>query len=369
MRSVPVLHDPVFVKKESYNAFERFCLKFINDERDLPFIYLSLRIIFIFIPSAILLYSGLLTGWMFWAFSLIYIVVGAKFFIGPFTLMLHNTSHRRFFKRKYEVGNLFLPWVIGPFFGQSPETYFSHHIGMHHSENNLEDDKSSTMYYQRDSLRGFLKYYGEFITRGLIELTNYFRSKNKTKFMVKCIRGELTFVIFATLMCFVSWKATLVVFILPFFLSRFGMMAGNWGQHAFISPGNPANNYQNSITCVNHIYNKMCFNDGYHIGHHLKPHMHWTDMSVDFQKNQQKYADNDAIVFEDVDFFGVWLLLMRKRYDKLADHFVNIGNRYKSDDEVISMLKERTRKFSLSEIKAASLGFAQQVGKSSQPVH
>ena len=89
----------------------------------------------------------------------------------------------------------------------------------------------------------------------------------------------------------------------------------------------------------------MCWNDGYHIGHHLRPHMHWTDMPGELLKNKDKYAANDAIVFENIDFTGVWFLLMRKRYDKLASHFVNLGNRYKSDEEVIKMLRSRTQKY------------------------
>ncbi|WP_090601813.1 hypothetical protein [Parapedobacter koreensis] len=42
------------------------------------------------------------------------------------------------------------------FFGHMADTYYAHHVGMHHAENNLKDDKSSTMSYQRDSLKSFL---------------------------------------------------------------------------------------------------------------------------------------------------------------------------------------------------------------------
>ena len=45
--------------------------------------------------------------------------------------------------------NLYIPWLLGPFFGETPETYFVHHVGMHHVEENLEDDLSSTMPYKR----------------------------------------------------------------------------------------------------------------------------------------------------------------------------------------------------------------------------
>ena len=51
--------------------------------------------------------------------------------------------------------NYYIPWVLGPFFGESPETYFAHHVGMHHAENNLEDDISTTLPYVRDSAVDF----------------------------------------------------------------------------------------------------------------------------------------------------------------------------------------------------------------------
>jgi hypothetical protein len=84
--------------------------------------------------------------------------------------MLHNTSHRVLFKREYNLLNKYIPWVLGIFVGQSPETYFVHHIGMHHAEGNLPNDLSSTMKYQRDSFVDFLKYVSRFLFLGDIDL-------------------------------------------------------------------------------------------------------------------------------------------------------------------------------------------------------
>lgn len=343
MRTLNTISDPTFKKDQQYGMLDRFFIRFIKDERDLPFVYLSLQITLLLLPFAIFLFTPTLTGGAWWAAVTVYWVL-LVYFLGPFTLMLHNTSHRPFFKREYDWGNFYIPWVIGPFMGQSPETYFSHHIGMHHAENNLHDDKSSTMKYQRDSFRGFLHYFGVFLFIGVVELIDYFKSKNRKSFIVKIVRGEFSFVLFCVLLLFVNVKATLMIFVLPFVFVRFSMMAGNWGQHAFIDANDPANNYRNSITLINSVYNRRCFNDGYHIGHHLRPHMHWTDMANDFVKNKDKYATNKAIVFEGMDFQMVWFWLMLKRYDVLADKFVNINNVYQSKDEVIAFLKERTRR-------------------------
>ena len=316
----------------------------IKDERDLPFVHLCIQISLTIIPLAFVLFTNVLTGWI-WCVAAVFHLILVVFFMGPYTLMLHNTSHRPFFKREHKIYNNYIPWVLGPFMGQSPETYFGHHIGMHHAENNLYADKSTTMPYQRDSLRGFLHYFGSFMAMGVIELAAYFRRKEMPKFRKMVIRGELTFILLCIGLSFVSFPATLFVFILPLIVVRFGMMSGNWAQHAFIDQNQPENSFLNSITCINHLYNRRCFNDGYHIGHHLSPHRHWTDMPADFLKNKVKYADNKSIVFEDIDYMGIWFLLMRKRYDKLADHFVNIDNRFETKEEVIQLLKSRTKRF------------------------
>ena len=342
MRELTTIQDPTY-QATSHSILDQFFLKLIRDERDLPFVYLCLQITFMVIPFAIFLFTPVLSGWAWGLAAVVYLVL-TFYFMGPYTLMLHNTSHRKFAKLEYEWLNNYIPWVIGPFMGQSPETYFGHHIGMHHAENNMDDDKSSTLYYQRDSFRGFMRYFGEFLLIGILELVDYFKKKEKRKLRRKVIRGEFSFVFLCFILMFINWKATLVVFIIPLITIRFMMMAGNWAQHAFINLDDPANSYNNSITCVNTIYNKRCFNDGYHIGHHLRPHMHWTEMPNYFVKNKEKYASENVVVFEGLDYQQIWGLLMFKRYDKLAKQFIDLGNRFNNEKEVIAFLKSRTRK-------------------------
>jgi fatty acid desaturase len=344
MRTLTTISDPSHTTKSEKNFIENFFLNRIKDERDLPFIHLALQITFTIIPLAIVLFTNLLTGWMWWTAAAFYLAL-VVFFMGPYTLMLHNTSHRQFFKRDFKGYNNYIPWVLGPFMGQSPETYFGHHIGMHHSENNMYADKSSTLPYQRDSVRGFLHYYGSFMFIGIFEVVQYFTKKKLPKYRKMLIRGEFLFWLMCIGLGFANFPATLFVFILPLIVVRFGMMSGNWAQHAFVDKNQPANSFLNSITCINHLYNRRCFNDGYHIGHHLSPHRHWTDMPTDFLKNKSKYAENKAIVFEGIDYMGVWFLLISKRYDKLADHFVNIDGQFGNKVEVVALLKERTKKF------------------------
>lgn len=345
MREFPSnITDPTYMVTK-LSAIDRYFVQFIRDERDLPFIYLCFKIGFTITPIGLLLFTNYLKGSLWYIAAIIDLLLISLVFLGPYTLMLHLTSHRRFFKSEYSYFNKFIPWIIGPFMGQTPESYYSHHIGMHHPENNLRKDGSSTMSYQRDNWFHFTIYFTHFMLLGVYELIKYLKNEKKDTIRRHLIIGELWSYTFLIVMSMINFRSTLFVFILPYFIIRFGMMSGNWAQHAFISQEEPSNCYLNSITCINTVYNQLCFNDGYHIGHHLHPTKHWTDMPNDFIMNKESYAKNNAIVFEGLDYFIIWFFLMNKRYDWLASYYVNINNKYKTDDEVIDFLKSRTKQF------------------------
>ena len=344
MKLLGPIHDPTFTAN-SPTRFERLLLRFIKDERDLPFLYLTLRISLILIPLGLLLYLPFVTGWAWWALVLGYQYVNNIKFKGPYGLMLHCTSHRPMYKPAYAFMNNYLPWVVGPFFGHTPETYYSHHIGMHHAENNLPDDESSTMNYQRDSVRGFLGYFVAFFFFGLSELVSYLFKRDRVKLAWKAVAGEVSFVLLCVGLGFVNLPATVAVFIVPLLLSRVVMMLGNWTQHSFVDAADPGNPYKNSITCINVKYNHKCWNDGYHISHHFRPGLHWTEHPTFFLKTLDKYAQHQAIVFDGADYLKIFVSLMTRRYDVLARHVVNInGNTFANDEEVIAVLKARTQR-------------------------
>lgn len=347
MKLLTQIHDPIFRKKENYTRLDTFFLQLIRDERDLPFMYLILEITCSMVPLAIVLYLPVISGWLWWVLAAGYFSLNNFYFKGPFGLMLHCTSHRKLFTKRYSSANHFLPWILSPFFGQTPETYFSHHIGMHHPENNLPEDKSCTMFYQRDSLRSFSRYFSSFLFTGIYHLSTYFLKKNRKKLLISTLIGEMAFFIMCITLSFINWQATLVVFILPFLISRFISMLGNWTQHAFIDAADPGNPYKNSITCINIKYNRKCWNDGYHISHHIKPSMHWTEHPTYFLNTKEEYVKHKAIVFDGIDYLTIFYYLMLKRYDVLASNVVNIDNTYPSQQRVIALLKERTRRISV----------------------
>jgi fatty acid desaturase len=261
--------------------------------------------------------------------------------------MLHNITHRRLFKKKYNWTNRYVIWFVCPFFGHTPETYFAHHVGMHHEENNMPDDASSTLSYQRDSFIDFLKYYLNFIFLGFRDTFSYLFTRKKRKYYMRLTFGEASFFLACIGLSFVNFQAVLWILIIPFLISRLIMMLGNWTQHAFVDPDHPENMYRNCYNCINTSYNVKCWNDGYHLVHHLRPGAHYTEMPALFLKEKDKIASEKSFVFEGVHYLHLFFYLMTKRYDKMANKLVNINNSFASKEEAIAILKQRTRRFEI----------------------
>lgn len=335
----PPALSSVITPPQSPSRVVRTLSRFINDPRDAPFVLLSLAATFVILPFAAALFvPGVFSWWL----AAVYLAVNFLGFLDRYILMLHNTSHRALFRPKYRFLNHYIPWVLGPFFGETPETYFAHHLGMHHPENNLAEDLSTTMPYQRDRLSHFLAYYFKFLFFGLKDLFVYLGKKNRPRLQTRMVLGEASFIALSIALLYVNWRATVVVFVAPVIIVRFLMMAGNWGQHAFVDPSAPESPYSNSITCLADRYNRRCFNDGYHIGHHVKANRHWSEMPADFEANRARYAKEGAIVFRGVDFFAVWALLMVRRYDILARHYVVLDSSNPSLEQIEELLRSRT---------------------------
>jgi hypothetical protein len=343
MKALQAITDPQYTPRTHYSAYERFWLQFLNDERDLPFIHLLTRIHLIVITWAIILFTPLFQGIYWWLMYIPYAYVSQSYFKGRFGLMFHCMCHRQMFKKKYMWLHKYTTWVVAPFFGNTPETYFAHHIVMHHVENNMEEDASSTLKFQRDNPFHFLQYLFRFWLLGVYDTFMYLFNRKRKKVYMRFTLGEITFYIFCGLMCFVNLKATLMVFIVPVIYARFIMMLGNWTQHAFIDKSNPDGHFSAVYNCINNVYNQNCWNDGYHSIHHLNPALHYTEIPGVFLKNKDNFVKYKTFIFDGIHYLHIFTWLMFKRYDLLAKHVVNIDNTFSSEEEVIALLKERVR--------------------------
>lgn len=330
--------DPVKPSITLRGLLKSLALKIIKEERDIDLLTTLIKLSILLPASAI--------GIFFWPEPYVYYAGAAHIviyliYLGPFILMLHNISHRPLFRHSLKFLNAWPHTLLGVLFGQSPGTYFSHHLGMHHPENNLETDLSSTMKYRRDSFLHFMHYFLSFFFLGIITLGIYFIRKERYKFLVRILLGELTWYAIAIALFYLNSAAAIFTVIAPFVLTRFLMMAGNWTQHAFVDLSDPDNPYLNSITFIDSPYNKRCFNDGYHIGHHVLANRHFLDMPTDFLANIETYRRNKSIVFKKLDYFMIWFLLMTKSYKTLSKFFVSLEEKPVSQEQIIQLMKSR----------------------------
>ncbi|MGV3625793.1 MAG: fatty acid desaturase family protein [Archangium sp.] len=335
--TVPAIVDPMSVPQYAPSAFQTWIESMLHDKRDAVFFRLWLKNLFIVVPL-------ISVGYVYfsWWWALVLWAVQLAWLAPPAILMLHCTMHRPFIKAPRWLARV-IPFTSSLMFG-IPTGYAEHHVGMHHVENNLRNDLSSTMRYQRDSFADWLVYFARFLFFSHVDLSKYFLRKHRKAMARRALAGDALHVLIIIALSFVNWRATLVAFVVPYFFIRIAMMIGNWGQHAFVDPSRPGDSYVNSVTWINTPYNKRCFNDGYHIGHHVKQSRHWTEMPQDFLDNQERYFKEGAVVFEGLDNFTTAILLFVKGYPTLAKHFVRLPGDERTDAEVIEFLKGRTRR-------------------------
>jgi hypothetical protein len=338
--------DPTSAPIYPTSPFQRWAEGLLYDPRDAVFVRVTLRAFLVMVPMIALLYWRF-SWWMapvFWAVQI--------FIETPVVLMLHNTMHRPFI-RKHRWLNRAHPYAMSGLFG-IPTGYMEHHVAMHHVENNLASDCSSTMRYQRDSFPQLLLYFARFMVFSHVDLWRYLHSRGRGTLARRAIFTDALHVSVILALCLVRLQPTVVAFAVPYVVVRFLMMFGNWGQHAFIDPARPENSYVNSITCLNSTYNARCFNDGYHIGHHVKQNRHWTELPGDFLANLERYRAEGCVVFDRLDFFMVSVFLFLHRYDWLARHFVRLPGDVRTDAEVIEFLRSRTAAF-VGELSAGAV--------------
>lgn len=340
------IQDPTEAPVYGDGPISRWCKASLYEARDEVFIRLTLKVVILMsaaMAGLFVLLRAPLPPYAGWAGIAVYLTLWG-WYSAPVILMLHNTMHRPFIRRP-KLLNRAHPYLMSFYFG-IPTGYTEHHIGMHHVEDNMPEDLSSTMRYRRDSFLHFLVYWARFFFLIVIELPLYLRRKRRYLMARRALFGELGHwaVIAGAMAIDVRWG--LVCFGFPWFAVRFLMMVGNWGQHAFLNPDERNNGLSNSISCINSGYNRRAFNDGYHIGHHLKANRHWTEMPKELLDNREKYARAGAIVFEGIDFFLVSVLLWTGQWKVLARRYVRLDGVARSDEEVIALLKSRVRPMS-----------------------
>merc|ERR1719198_2429773 len=91
-------------------------------------------------------------------------------------------------------------------------------------------------------------------------------------------------------------------FAVSFVLGPFALMLGNYSQHIFVNPDDPTSNYGLACNHINAPFNKLTFNDGYHITHHVSSITHWSEMPLHFIQHLDAYEAGGALIFQNIAF-------------------------------------------------------------------
>lgn len=210
----------------------------------------------VFITHLLVHYSMLLpsAAYLYYNFTWLHAVLHTVFAVwnaGPFTLLLHNHIHNNgILDKQYALFDRLFPYITGPLMGHTWDSYFYHHVKMHHVEGNGPEDLSSTIYYQRDEPLEFLKYLGRFLIYTWIQLPIYFFRNKKYVLATKSLISECSSMCLMYFLAWLSIRPTTFVLILPWFIMRCGMMVGNWGQHCLVDNVEPLSDFRSSITLI-----------------------------------------------------------------------------------------------------------------------
>jgi hypothetical protein len=97
MQTLQTITDPVYREDKPLSKLDKFFISLIHDKRDLPFVYLTIRITAVLVPLAIIMYLPGTPTALWWATAAAYFFFNNFVFKGSFGLMLHCTSAQNIF--------------------------------------------------------------------------------------------------------------------------------------------------------------------------------------------------------------------------------------------------------------------------------
>jgi len=338
------LRDAYQFLSRTYDRFlERLGQKVLRDPRDTPalrlMVSLSLTALPIFVVQLVLGKPRLPLAIAFYL-----ALYGLKFerFVRMFSAK-HLEAHRRqgYFSEKYDkVFGRYVEFFLGYLYGNVPELDRTVHVGLHHRENGGPDDTVTSSRYDRTSPLDFLWYLSDNIWTALgLAPYAYFKAKGDEKNRRRILWGMARYYVFFAAVFIYNWRIGIVYVLVPLLCMNFIMALTAWVQHAFCDPEHPEDYFANTVTVLDEL-NFM--NEGYHLCHHHRSSLHWTEMPAHQERIRDKMRDAGSLVFRDLDVMGLFLeLTVLRRMDVLAEKLVPWQPM--NHEERLALLAKRTK--------------------------
>jgi fatty acid desaturase len=296
----------------------------LRDPRDTPalrlIVSLSLSAIPIFLIQLVLGKPRLLLAIAFYIS-----LYGLKFqrFVRLFSAK-HLEAHRRkgYFSEKYDgIFGRYVEFFLGYLYGNVPELDRTVHVRLHHRENGGFDDTAESRGYDRTSRLDFLLYLSNNIWTVVgIAPYAYFKARRDEENRRRLLWGIARYYAYFGAVFIYDWRIGTMFVLVPLLCMNFitGIVA--WVQHAFHDPEHPEDYFAHTVTVLDEV-NFM--NEGYHLCHHHRASLHWTEMPDHLERIRDKMKQSGSLVFRDLDFVGLFLeLTLLRRMDVLAEKLV-----------------------------------------------